>query len=100
LCFVLKRISSKLVFIGTSIVENYVVKIDLAADERDVYSHCTEVLVTRFMNENAKAATELVMKNTSIPVPVFVKDGDIHDIGPTRYFSVWKFMDGLSLEAE
>jgi len=52
------------------------------------------------MNENAKAATELVKKNTSISVPVFIEDGYIHDIGRTRYFRVWKFIDGLSLEAE
>jgi len=30
------------------------------------------------MNENAKAATELVKKNTSISVPVFIEDGYIH----------------------
>jgi len=80
-------------------VESYVVKIDLHADEPDVYGHCNDVRLTRPMNENAKAATELV-KNTLIPVPVFIEDGYIHDIGPTRYFSVWKFIDGLSLEAK
>ena len=58
-----------------------------------------DIRVARHVNENAKAATELIMKNTSISVPVFVQDRYIQDIGPRRYFSVWNYIGGLALEA-
>ena len=81
-------------------IEDYIVKIDLAADELDAYGDVNDPRVTGLMSENAKAATELVMKNTSIPVPVFIEDGYIGGSGTRRYFSVWEYIDGLSLETE
>jgi hypothetical protein len=81
-------------------VDEYVVKIELAPDEPDAYGHLNDERVTRLMSENAKAATELVARYTSIPVPEFVEDGYLEDNGSKKYFSVWKYIIGLSLEDE
>jgi hypothetical protein len=53
-------------------VDNYVVKIDLSAAESDFYGDLNDPRITRLLSENAKEATALVSKYTSIPVPSFV----------------------------
>jgi hypothetical protein len=58
-------------------VGNYVVKIDLAADEPDAYGDRNDPRLTRLLSENAKAATEFVVATTAIPIPTFVEDGYI-----------------------
>src|SRR5208282_6089162 len=80
-------------------VNNYVVKIDLAVNEPDEYGDFNEPEITRLLDENAKAMTELVAKTTTIPVPQFVEDGYLSgNNAASRYFSVWKYIDGYSLE--
>jgi hypothetical protein len=80
-------------------VDNYVVKIDLAADEPDVYGDFNESRITRLLSENAKAMTELVNQTTTIPIPQFVEDGYVSGFnGANCYFSVWTYIDGYTLE--
>jgi len=80
-------------------VDDYVVKIDLAAKEPDFYGDHNDPRITRLLSENAKAATALVSKYTSIPVPRFVEDGVYrYNDGVDRYYSVWDYIEGLSLE--
>src|SRR5579862_3622651 len=80
-------------------VDNYVIKIDLSAEEPDFYGDVNDPRITRLLSENAKQTTPLVSKYTSIPVPSFIADG-IHCFqdGISRYYSVWDYIDGVSLE--
>jgi len=80
-------------------VDDCVVKIDLAANEPDEYGDFNDPSITRLLNENAKAMTELVANATTIPIPQFVEDGYVSRFdGTSCYFSVWKYIDGDSLE--
>src|SRR5271167_564223 len=80
-------------------VDNYIVKIDLAANEPDYYGDFNDPLITRLLDENAKAMTGLVANATTIPVPQFVEDGYLSGYnGASCYFSVWKYINGYSLE--
>ena len=80
-------------------VDSYVVKIDLLATDPDVYGDYNDPRITRLLSENAKAATALVSKHTSIPVPQFVEDGVYCDKdGVARYYSVWGYIEGVLLE--
>jgi aminoglycoside phosphotransferase (APT) family kinase protein len=80
-------------------VDNYVVKIDLSAAESDFYGHLNDPRITRLLSENAKEATALVSKYTSIPAPSFVRDGMYRGVdGISRYYSIWDYIDGVSLE--
>lgn len=52
------------------------------------------------LSENAKAATALVSKYTSIPVPGFIRDGVYCGAdGVSRYYSIWEYIDGVCLES-
>src|SRR5271170_2502216 len=80
-------------------VDDYVVKIDLAANEPDEYGNVNDPKLTRLLSENAKAMTQLVASTTTIPVPQFVEDGYLsREDGTSCYFSVWKYIEGYSLE--
>jgi hypothetical protein len=80
-------------------VDNYVVKIDLAADEPDVYGDFHNPRITRLLSENAKAMTELVNQTTTIPIPQFVEDGYLSGFnGANCDFSVWTYIEGCTLE--
>lgn len=81
-------------------VSNYVVKIDLDATEPDAYGDRNDPRTTRLLSENAKVATQFVAATTTIPVPTFVEDGYIESHGMKRYFSVWKYIEGNSLESK
>src|SRR5271170_6511813 len=70
-------------------IDNYVVKIDLAADEPDEYGDFNDPVITRLLSENAKAMTELVSNATTIPMPRFIEDGYLSGFNGARcYFSV------------
>src|SRR5579859_42315 len=80
-------------------VDNYVIKIDLSAEEPDFYGDLNDPRITRLLSENAKEATALVSKYTSIPVPSFVRDGIYRCVdGISRYYSIWDYIEGVSLE--
>ena len=74
---------------------DYVVENNLAPNESDEYHDLNDTLITSFLNKTARAMTNAII----IPISQFVEDGYVSGFdGVDCNFSVWKSMDGYSLE--
>jgi Phosphotransferase enzyme family len=71
-------------------VGDHVIKIPLKLGETDLYNNTHDPRLTAVLDENAIAATRLVERYTSIPVPKIVHEGEV--------FTVWEYIDGIPMD--
>jgi len=71
-------------------VDNFVVKVRLRQGEPDIYGNTYDPGLLQLQDENAIAATKLVKKQTSVPIPGLVHADD--------NFTVWEYIDGFPLD--
>ena len=71
-------------------IGRFVVKIPLKLGERDYNGDIHDPCFTRFLDQNAIAATILVDQYTSIPIPKFVHTAE--------EYTVWEYVEGVAME--
>jgi Phosphotransferase enzyme family len=79
-------------------VEDYVVKVSLAAQEPDEYGDFNDPIVARLLDDNAKLISTLVASSTTIPIPQLIQDGYVSRSYGLRYFTIWTYIPGYSLK--
>jgi hypothetical protein len=71
-------------------VGRHVIRIPLKHDEPDFYGNSHNPQLTQLNDENAIAATRLIERFTSIPVPKVIHEGEA--------FTVWEYVDGVAMD--